>query len=60
MNILKKTKAKVFPSQKMQEFIIDKHRYMKYLKSKGYEIAPTSFINLEKYREQLYVLKFSK
>ena len=32
MNILKKTSANVYPSQKMQEFIINKHKYMKYLK----------------------------
>ena len=49
MNILKKTKAEVFPSQKMQQFIIDKHKYMKYLKSKGYEIAPTKFIKSNNY-----------
>ena len=40
----------------MQEFIIDKHRYMKYLKSKGYEIAPTSFINLEKWTPSSFIL----
>ena len=28
MSILRRTKAKVFPSQKMQQFIIDKHKYM--------------------------------
>ena len=33
----------------MQQFIIDKHKYMKYLKKKGYEIAPTCFIDLERY-----------
>ena len=49
MNILKKTKAKVFPSQKMQEFVINKHQYLAYFKKKGYDIAPTSFINLDKY-----------
>ena len=48
MNILKKTKAKVFPSQKMQEFIIDKHKYLKYLDKKGYNITPTKFINLSR------------
>ena len=49
MNILKRTKAKVFPSQKMQQFIIDKHKYMRYLKSKGYAIAPTQFIKANNY-----------
>ena len=49
MNILKKTKAKVFPSQKLQQFIVDKHKYMKYLKKKGYDIAPTQFIKTDKY-----------
>ncbi len=47
MNILKKTKANVYPSQKMQQFIINKHQYMNYLHKKGYKIAPTSFINLK-------------
>ena len=28
MHILRRTRAKVFPSQKMQQFIIDKHKYM--------------------------------
>jgi len=49
MDILKKTKAKVYPSQKMQKFIIDKHSYMRYLKKKKYEVAPTEFIDLENF-----------
>jgi hypothetical protein len=49
MRILRRTKAKVYPSQKMQEFIIDKHKYMRYLKKKGYEIAPTQFIKANNY-----------
>ena len=57
MNILKKTKAKVFPSQKMQEFIIQKHRYMKYFHEKGYRIAPTHFINLNRYSMKT-IMKF--
>tara|TARA_B110000285_G_scaffold178888_1_gene201311 strand:- start:1050 stop:2045 length:996 start_codon:yes stop_codon:yes gene_type:complete len=57
MNILKKTKAKVYPSQKMQEFIIKKHKYMKYLDTKGYNITPTSFINLKKYNVKT-IMKF--
>jgi len=57
MKILKKTTADVYPSQKMQEFIIDKHRYMRYLKRKGYDIAPTSFIDLEKYNLKT-IMKF--
>ena len=49
MNILKKTSANVYPSQKMQEFIINKHKYMKYLKKKGYDIPPTIYIDVDKY-----------
>lgn len=49
MNILKNTKAKVFPSQKIQQFVINKHQYLSYFKRKGYDIAPTNFINLDKY-----------
>tara|TARA_B100000945_G_C20365514_1_gene589375 strand:+ start:133 stop:1128 length:996 start_codon:yes stop_codon:yes gene_type:complete len=48
MDILKKTKATVFPSQKMQQFIINKHKYMKYLDTKGYNIAQTKFIDLSR------------
>ena len=48
MNILKKTNAKVFPSQKMQQFIVDKHKYMKYLQDKKYNIPPTKFIDLSR------------
>ena len=49
MNILKKTNAKVFPSQKMQEFVINKHKYMTYFDKKGYNITPTKFVNLNNY-----------
>tara|TARA_Y100000389_G_scaffold191631_1_gene218104 strand:- start:3613 stop:4605 length:993 start_codon:yes stop_codon:yes gene_type:complete len=48
MDILKKTSATVFPSQKTQQFIIDKHKYLSYLMKKGYKITPTKFINLSK------------
>ena len=49
MNILKKTNATVFPSQKMQEFVINKHKYMTYFEKKGYNITPTKFVNLNNY-----------
>ena len=49
MNILKKTKAKVFPSQKMQQFVIDKHKYLTYFDKKGYKITPTKYVNLSRY-----------
>lgn len=49
MNILKRTNATVFPSQKMQEFVINKHQYMTYFDKKGYNITPTKFINLNNY-----------
>lgn len=55
MNILKKTKAQVFPSQKMQQFIIDKHKYMRYLEKKGYDIAPTKFIKTSNYNTDTLV-----
>lgn len=57
MKILKKTKAKVFPSQKMQQFIVDKHKYMKYLKSKKYDITPTQFIKANNYNIKT-IMKF--
>ena len=57
MDILKKTKAKVFPSQKMQQFVINKHQYLTYFKKKGYDIAPTNFINLDKYNVST-IMKF--
>lgn len=49
MNILKKTNATVFPSQKMQEFVINKHKYMTYFEKKGYNITQTKFVNLNNY-----------
>ena len=49
MNILKKTNATVFPSQKMQEFVINKHQYMTYFHKKGYNITPTKFVNLNNF-----------
>jgi len=49
---LMKTNAKVFPSPKIQDFIIKKHQYMRYLKNKGYEIPPTYFIKPESYKIQ--------
>ena len=47
MNILKKTSARVYPSHKTQDFIIQKHKYMKYLTRKGYTIIPTYYISLK-------------
>lgn len=49
MNIIKKTKAKVYPSPKMQQFIINKHKYLTYFNKKGYKITPTKFVNLMNY-----------
>jgi glutathione synthase/RimK-type ligase-like ATP-grasp enzyme len=49
MNILKKTRAKVYPSQEMQELIIQKNKYMKYLQKKGYQLTPTYYINNDNY-----------
>ena len=50
INTLKKTKAKVFPSVKMQEFILYKNRYMKYLDKKCYDIIDTKYISLKSYK----------
>ena len=49
MKCLKKTKAKVYPSVKMQEFILDKQTYMGYLEKKNYPIIPTEFVKVEEY-----------
>ena len=49
MNILKRTKANVIPSINTQKFIINKHKYMKYLEKKGYGITPTKYVNLNQY-----------
>jgi predicted CoA-binding protein len=51
IRILKKTKARVFPSVKMQEFILYKNRYMKYLDKNGYDIIPTNYISLKNYKK---------
>lgn len=50
IRVLKKTKAQVFPSVKMQEFILYKKRYMKYLYKNGYDIIPTNYISLKNYK----------
>lgn len=50
INTLKKTKAKIFPSIKFQEFIIYKNRYMKYLNQKGYDIINTKYLSLLSYK----------
>ncbi len=47
--ILRKTDAKIFPSLEMQEFVVNKHQYMKYFQKKGYDIAPTKFIKVNNY-----------
>ena len=46
ISILKRTKAKVFPSIEFQLFILNKNKYMKYLKNKGYDLIPTLFLSL--------------
>ena len=50
INTLKKTKAKVYPSVKMQEFILYKNRYMKYLDKKCYDIIDTKYIPIKTYK----------
>lgn len=49
MKCLKTTKAKVYPSVKTQEFILDKQTYMGFLEKKGYDIIPTQFVKVEDY-----------
>ena len=51
INTLKKTKANVYPSVKMQEFILYKNRYMKYLNNKCYDIIDTKYISLKSYKD---------
>ena len=51
INTLKKTKANVYPSVKMQEFILYKNRYMKYLDKKCYDIIDTKYISLKSYKD---------
>ena len=51
MNIIKKTKAKVYPSPKMQEFILYKKRYMQYLEKKGYNLIDTHYIPIKSYKQ---------
>ena len=58
MKCLQKTKAKVYPSVKMQEFILDKQTYMNFLEKKGYDIIPTEFVKVEDYmKSKTKVLK---
>ena len=51
INTLKKTTANVYPSVKMQEFILYKNRYMKYLNKKSYDIIDTEYISLKSYKD---------
>ncbi len=51
MNTIKKTKAKVYPSPKMQEFILYKKRYMKYLEKKNYNLINTNYISIKSYKQ---------
>ena len=50
-NFLKKTKAMVHPPVKVQEFIINKEKYMKWLETKGFDIIPTKFITMTSYNK---------
>jgi glutathione synthase/RimK-type ligase-like ATP-grasp enzyme len=57
--ILMKTTAQVFPSPKIQDFIIKKHEYMRYLEKKGYDIPPTNFIKPASYNIKT-IMRFIK
>jgi hypothetical protein len=50
INTLSKTTAKVYPSVKMQKFILYKELYMQYLDKKGYEIINTKYISMNSYK----------
>ena len=47
MKLIKNTKAKVYPSYKLQNFVKSKQRYMNYFKKKGFPIMDTIFFNLK-------------
>ena len=49
MNIMKKTTAKVYPSYEVQNLIVNKQKYMKYLEKKGYNLIPTKFYTISNY-----------
>ena len=51
MNVLTKTRATVYPSVKVQRFIINKQQYMTWLKSKGFDIIPTIYITTNSYKK---------
>ena len=49
INFLKKCNGEVHPPVKVQEFIINKQKYMKWLQTKGFDIIPTKFITMSSY-----------
>lgn len=49
INVLSKTKAKVYPSVKLQKFIINKQKYIHWLQTNGFDIIPTKFITINSY-----------
>lgn len=52
MNVLSKTTALVEPSVQVQKFIINKQRYMNWLKKHKFDIIPTLFVKLSSYQAQ--------
>jgi hypothetical protein len=50
IKVLSKTTADVYPSMKIQKFILYKKKYMQYLEKKGYDIIDTKFISINAYK----------
>ena len=48
MNIIKNKNATVYPSYKLQSFIINKQKYMNYLDKHKFDIIPTKYLLLSK------------
>ena len=48
-SLLKNTKTPVQPTHDLQKFVMEKNKYMKYLKNKGFPIVDTIFFNLNSY-----------
>jgi hypothetical protein len=55
MNIIKNTNATVYPSYKLQSFIINKQKYMNYLDKHKFDIIPTKYLLLSKSNADNYL-----
>ena len=50
-SLLKNTKTPIQPTHDLQKFIMEKNKYMKYLKKQGFPILDTIFFNIDTYRK---------